>query len=51
MGGGCKLYFYVTVIKKLINNIIECRKLKKSNVFVYKFKQHNITRTLPGDCC
>lgn len=33
---GCKSYCYVTVMKKLINKIIKCRRLKKANAFVYK---------------
>ena len=48
---GYKLYWYATVIKKMINKIIQYRRFNKPKVFVYKFKQHLFTRTFPGECC
>ena len=48
---GYKLNRYITVTYKMINKIIYCRRLKKSNAFVYDFKQNLFARTLPSDCC
>lgn len=36
-GRGYKLHCDVTVIKGMVNKIIQHRRLKKSNVFVHKF--------------
>ena len=39
------------ILIQMISKILSCRRLKKSNAFVYEFKQHLFTNTLPGDRC
>ena len=50
-GDGYKVCSYEIAIKKKINKIVECRRLKKQHVFAYLFKEHLFKGTLLGDCC